>query len=501
MIALILFSVFSCKEKNDFESEIEVAFKVTNLSEVSLKSASSINPEEIPCKPYLANYVKLVINGTEHKVGAFYIVENGYEILYTNALRLSPGDYSISSFTVWHDNGTPNNEADDIILSATPNANSFLAQYVDNPLNVDFSVHSDRKTYVDIDVICYNDEQAADFGFFYAGVSEITVQSLNFFGDFCMKKKSDYVGSLYEQQVDWSSAPGEFYDAPTIAKIQLWKKVGNGDWVHEADFSNSEQGESIKVIYSSHKTRTDSIMLKLFVYVRIGTQFDYKHFHTWKFKDNEKPAQFVDNSGGRTTYYAIGSCSPDANYIFPGWVSLPPSVTYQIVGETAPGSLGGYVDASLTNTGAGYEFGDGLYRSFCADHTKEIVSGTKYDMDVYSSLYVDHMPVFARSFPWEKINWLINHIGLPGSNNLYPGHDWDDLQGAIWLLGGWNGQAHGGVSNMTPIAQQMASDANANFIGYIIPTGGWAAVAFIPAGTSSQAASAVIQTVFIEVDP
>lgn len=508
LIALTAIFLLSCKDDNQ---EIEVSFKVTNIADEfksasiddGFKSATSapISPEDIPCQPYLASYVKATIDDIEHKIGAFYVVENGFEILYTNAVLLSSGTKTLSAFSVWYDNGTPADETDDIILSASPKVGSFLADYVEKPLDFNFTVNAERKAFVAVEVICFDDEHAADFGFGYAGITEISVQALNFFGDFCMKKKSDYAGSLYEEQVDWNSTPGEFHDAPTIAKIELWKKSDDGDWLHEGDFQNSTQGEAIKVIYSNHKTKLDSFELKLFIYVRVGVAFDYLYFHSWKFKDDEKPLQTNDASGGKTTYYALGSCSPSANYIFPGYMTLPPTIDYKIVGATAPGSLGGYVDAEITNTGIGYEFGDGLYRSYCADHTTEIQLNQTYSMDVYSSLYPDLMPLFAQGDKWAKINWLINQIGLPGSNNRYPTHNWNDLQGAIWLLSGWNGQAVGGVSAVNALMQQMAADAQSNYENYVIPPAGWACVVFVPAGTPHNATSPVIQTMFIKVDP
>jgi len=510
VIILTIPLVFTSCEKDEVDVLQEVQFKIDNLSENgTMKSATvdgmlksaSLTPEEIPCKPYLASYVKVTIDGQVHKVATFYIIENDFEVLYTNALMLSPGNHQIESFIVWFDNGTPSDEADDIPLSATPEAGSFLADFINNPLDISFTVASDKKSYVNVEVICYNDDQAADFGFFYSGVTEITVQGLNFFGDFCIKKKSDYIGSLYEQQSNWGDTPGEFIDVPAIARIELWKKTDDGPWNHEADFDNTYEGETIKVIYSDHKTKVDSFELRLYIYVRIGSAFDYKHFYTWKLRDNEKPSQTIDNVGGRTTYYCLGSCSPQANYIFPGYMTLPPSVTYKIVGNTAPGSLGAYVDAEISNAGVGYEFGDGVYQSYCADHDKEIYTETEYQMDVYSSLYPELMPVFAQGSLWGKINWLINHIGLPGTNNLYPGHNWNDVQGAIWLLDNWNGVAKGGVSDVNSTMQQMASDAESSYEQYVIPVGGWASVVFIPEGTEQGATEATIQTTFIQIDP
>jgi len=504
-IFLILLAIFSGCKKD--EEDQGVQFRIANVADltqksVGLKSALTIPPiEEIPCSPYRASYIKVVIDGAEFIADAFYIMEGGDEILYTNTLPIPAGDHEISDFSVWYDNGA----GEDILLSATPHEGSGFAQYVAKPLNFRFTSYADRKTYVGIEVVCYDDEHAADFGFIYFGVNEIALHGLNFFGDFCIKKKSDYNGSRYAQQYDWGSAPGEYIDVPAIAKIELWTKVDNGPWTkNDEDFYNSDQGETIKVIYKDSKTKTDSVELKLFIYVKEGANFDYRYFYSWKFKDDEKPLQTADGHGGLTTYYCLGSCTPSANYILPAWVTLASTVTYTIVGNTAPGSLGGYVDAQISGAGAGFEFGDGIYASNCADHTTSIQIGVPYEMDVYSSLYVEEMPVFARKSQWAKINWLINHIGLAGTDNSYPGYTWADLQGAIWLLDEptpWNGAALAGVPAVTPMMTRMASDATANYNGYSIPTGGWACVVFIPHNTDPGALAPTVQTMFIKVDP
>ncbi len=492
----------SCNKDDDSNNGVQ--FKIANVAN-NFKSASLVpSIEEIPCSDLRASYVKVVIDGAEYKIGTFYIVENGIEILYSNTLMLESGEHQISEFSIWNDLGT-STESDDILLSATPHLNSAFAEYVSNPLNFSFTTYSDRKTYVGIEVVCYDDEYEADFGFVYYGIGEISVHSLNFFGDFCIKKKSDYEGSLYAQQSGWNSVPGSYIDVPAIAKIEQWQKTGYGSWQKTGEYTNSPEGETIKITYSDSKTEIDSIELKLFIYVKEGRNYyDYHYFTSWKFRDDEKPLQTGDGKGGFTTYYCLGSCTPSANYIFPAWETLPSTVTYKIVGATAPGSLGGYVDAEISGVGEGYDFGDGLYASNCADHLAPIEIGVPYEMDVYSSLVIEEMPLFARKSQWAKINWLINHIGLPGSSNEYPGYTWADLQGAVWLLNepvAWNGLATGGVPNATSTMLKMAADANANYANYSIPTGGWACVVFIPHGTPLGSETPVIQTMFIKVDP
>lgn len=513
----VLFLTAGCNKDKD-DGMIDVQFKISNANDdggISMNATNqksgnlkSIPIEEIPCSSYRVTYVKAVIDGVTKKVTTFYNMENGLEMLYTNTFPLVPGDHVISDFSLWYDNGTPTNESDDILLSATPHENSLFAEYVGAGYTVDhqFSVVVDEKAFIDMKVVCYNEEQAVNFGFSYFGISQTKVYDLNFFGDFCVKNKKDYNGSLYSEQNNWNSVSGNYYDGPAIAKIQLWQKKDAGPWTFIKEESNSSQGETIGIQYGDEPNVLDSIELRLFIYVKTGTTYSYEWFYTWKLKEGEFPLQTVDPNPpyGKTTFYSLGSCGAGwSNYEFPGWQTLPPTCTYTIVGNYAPGSLGGYVDAQLSNIDDGYEIGNGVYDSYCADHNTTINVGTPYNMDIYSSQYIDELPAFARTSQWPKINWLINNVGFPGTGDLYPGHIWADLQEAFWLLEPtpWNGIATGGVPDASSIARQMAADANANYSGYQIPVGGWAAVIYIPHGTPGDATTPSIQTMFTKVDP
>ncbi len=498
-IAIMFVLSFGCNKSDDFLPDTggqDVSFEIQNNS---LLNKTKNGGGDIKCQDHLASYAKVVIDGQVQKISAFYVAGK----LYTNTISLQPGNHIISDFLVYWDGGTTSTENDDVLISATPHAGSTFGSYVQNPLNIDFAVKADKKTAVLIEVLCYVPQDQASFGFVYFGAEEVIVRTMNFFGDFCIKSRTDYARSRYNEQTGWNSALGEYIDVPAIAKIEVLRKQGNGSWELQNTFSNSSQGETVKVTYGDYKNVTDSFQMKLYIYVKVGQDFVYKHFKTWMFKDAEEILTKTD-SKGKTTYYVLGSCTPNANYIIPAYLNLPEVATYTITGAYAPGSKGGYVDAKLSNIGPGYDLPNGTYASFCADHLIDIYVGVDYRMDVYSSMYPDALPLYARQSKWAKINWLINHIGLEGSNNLYPGYNWSDLQGAIWLLEQptpWNGHAYSGVPNVTPMMTLMAANANANYTGYEIPTGGWACVIFVPEGTDFNAKSAKVQTMFVRVDP
>ena len=153
------------------------------------------------------------------------------------------------------------------------------------------------------------------------------------------------------------------------------------------------------------------------------------------------------------------------------------------------------LDAKITNVGGantGYELYDGMWPSWCADKNTTI-GGDAYDMDVYSSLYPDKIPAFARhENTWPLVNWLMNHLHYYDMNTT---REVQDIQDAIWIL------LHGSSTGFGSDAIQIAADASNYGQGYVPLPGGWAAIIFVPAGTAADLAQPDIQTMFIRVDP
>ena len=228
--------------------------------------------------------------------------------------------------------------------------------------------------------------------------------------------------------------------------------------------------------------------------MRQGTQFNYVLFDNWTFNDISDLNQGTDG----VIDFVLGSCYDPSNppdYVFAPWMNLPVNATYTITGF--PATHGGYVDATLSNIPSGYEISNGVYASNCADHQTLIYVGTPYNMNIYSSLYPSLLPTFAQGNKWNKINWLYNHL------NYFPGYQWYDIQGAIWLLDNpvWDGGAEGGVPSLTTTMMTMKNNMDTYGSNYIPSPGGWAAIIFIPIGTLSNAPAPTIQTMIIKLDP
>ena len=493
-ILAFLVTMTGCKSDDpQLSNQIDVSFNVSNVtngasSVISNKAMVKVQeiPQDVNCQDKKANYVKYKIdNGDFQKIPVFYV--SG--CIWTNSIKLSPGVHKLSEFLVYSDNNTPNDESDDILLSAAPHTGSEYSGFVSTPLDQNFTVTVDKKNEIKMEVVCFEPKTFTNFGFTYFKLSEIVVHQLWFFADFCIKNKADYSGSQYAQQTGWSGNSGPFIDVPAILKVEVWK-----DGILKNTFTNSAQGEKLAVNYADYLSQTDNYELKLYILVRQGTAFNYVYFKSWNFTD---VSNILDGGDG-VIDGVLGNCYNPAtppDFILAPWMNIPTSLTYTIT--AMPSILGAYVDATLSNIPIGYELINGIFPSNCADHSVTINVGQSYPMDVYSSLYPDKLPLFVQSSKWEKINWLYNHL------DWYPGSIWSDIQGFIWLYDNpvWDGTAQGGVPAITALTRKMYADAQIYAIGYKVPPGGWATLIFVPQGTLPTATNPLLQTMVIKVDP
>jgi hypothetical protein len=484
-VLLVMVMAFAgcSKSKNDNSTSPQsqgVSFSIAPGNTGGVKSTSV----STDCFSKTASYAKITIDNKQTVRAIFYI--NG--VPYTNTMQMTVGNHTLQEFTIWSDNQTPNDSTDDYILSAVPHTGSTYAPYVSNPLDITFTVQAFEKVQVPVEAVCYQPSVYSNFGFTFFQIEQVTVREQPFFGDLCIKSIADYSisGSPYLGQIH-----GIQLDLPAIFKIDVYRNhtfmntFNNEAWKGE--------GQPLLVLYADRQGIVDSFEFKLSVMVRKGPGFSYVYFKSWFITD---AAVIPQNSDG-VCDFSLGYCNPNADYVLPPWINLPSSCTYTITGNYAPGSMGGYVDGTLSNVPTGYEIVNGTYASWCCDHQTNINVGTSYNMDVYSSLYPTLLPAFAQTRPWDKYNWLLNHL------DWYPGYLWSDLQGALWLLEipPWDGNALGGVPNKTQTMTQMYNDATTYGPGYKVPTGGWAAIIFVPTGTPPNAPTPTIQTMFIKLDP
>lgn len=494
LFSIVIIGLFTTNCKKDEPiKQTEVSFDINSVMQNGLKSTNS---DTIICSQLTSDYVMYKIdNGPLTRIDVFYVDNKPY----TNSIKLNEGTHTIQEFLVYSDNNTPNISTDDVLLMAAPHSSSVFAGYVTTPLDQTFTTTVDKKLNFKMDVVCFEPMNYNKFGFIYYFLNELTIRQLWFFGDFCIKDKSQYTGSHYALQSDWTGSG--YGDVPAISKVEVWR---NGTLQNTFTNDNVEHqyGNKFSVTYGDYKQQTDAFEIKLFILVKQGTQYNFVQFKSWTFNDISNISQGSDG----VIDYVLGNCYDPLNppdLLLAPWMNLPSTLTYKMTkyGEVAYGGsgsiLGGYIDATLSNIPSGYDISNGNYQSNCADHVAVIYQNQLYTMNVYSSLYPETLPTFAQSSKWEKINWIYNH------RDWWPNVQWYDIQGAIWLYDNpaWNGNTLDGLRGLSlqtqyngqPLAYKIKSDADTYGVGYKVPPGGYATIIFIK--------DANVQTMFIKIDP
>ncbi len=430
-----------------------------------------------------ADYATIQIDDVIYTASTFVV----NDVLYTQAIKLAPGTYTLQEFILMNDNDTPDDTSDDITVSAAPHQGAPFADMVINSLNFQFDVQSFLKIEVEVGVLCYEESEHDNFGFIWFKPTKTHVKQKWFFGDFCTKFFEDYTDSEYANQTH-----GLQVDMPAIFEMEVLR---NG--VSQGTYTNvGTLGEApLSVPYVDDPDATDNYELRLNVLVKVGEGFEYKYFGSFLFTDDGDITTDIGVGPGADGVYdfVIGNCLVTAaDFQLAPYMNLPGSGTLVLSSDFAPGPIGGaYFDVHLTGFGSGYDFNaNEVYGSYCFDRTIGISTGSSYNVDIYSSLYPALMPDPVDDKEWDRVNWLVNHL------EQFPGWTWSDFQQAMWILEdpGWSGAALGGVPAKTSITDDMVAAAVAYGDGYLPLPGGWAAVTFYNNGQR-------IQTIFIIVDP
>jgi len=194
--------------------------------------------------------------------------------------------------------------------------------------------------------------------------------------------------------------------------------------------------------------------------------------------------------------FALGSCVVDPDLALMPYMDLPPSCVLRYDAPFTPGTLGTYFDLKLSGIPSGYDLVDGTWEGWCAQDGTFIYPGVNYNMDVYSSLYIEKLPLNAQGRNWDRINWLFNNFDWYEGD---AGYGWKAKQRAIWKIVEDDVNFTGSVSaNATQeaLAKTMYNNAVSYGTDFIPLPGYWAAVIFI-----DQANPDNVQVVFTVVDP
>jgi hypothetical protein len=301
LLMLISVILFSCSKREVDNTDIkqDVVFSAIEVDPgAGLKST-----DDWECKDLVADYAHVTIDGIDYYPEVFRL--DG--VLYTQAIKLPVGAYTVTQFLLMDDNGTPGVLGDDVIVMGTPLVGSDYDVYVTKPVNFDFDVLEFTKLEIDVEVLCFQDAEYDAFGFNWFQITEIVIREQCFFGDICVDP-ADYVGSAYEGQEN-----GLQVDMPAIFEIRAFK---NGVAIPYSPFSNLAwlgEGAPLCVQYPDNiNVDGEEFTFELWVLVKVGPDFDYVKYGEFTFEDDEL---IVGGTDGIIDF-AIGTCSPESYYIY-----------------------------------------------------------------------------------------------------------------------------------------------------------------------------------------
>ena len=476
-LALLAIGLFAgCQKKSPEVSEKKqsVSFGVQQVDPGNLKS----DMDTWNCSNTIPDRAWIQVDGIDYYAQLTTVGGK----LYTQAIQLSPGPHMVNLFVLYKEtDGLTGVTGSDEIVFGIPEAGSDYAVFVDKSVEFPVEVSTFEKTEVPVQVLCFHANVYKSFGYSWYSVDKIVIREQCFFGDFCTKHYLEYEGSDYANQ-----STGLQIDMPAIFQIKVSKKQSDSLWVPLVNggiFSNDNVeagwgvGAPLCVQYPDNLGVVDSLKFDLYILVKQGNDFNFVLFHTWLIADDEK----IPDGGDGVVDFELGNCNVgSADLQLPPYLNLPaeailkmnntiPSATYTQEG------LSGYFDIDLSDIGPGFDIANGKFAANCF-RIKGGINNSTHPVKVMSSLYPGLMGGETRNLPWDKANWLMNHLAD------YPGHTWSDVQQALWMLEdpAYNGDAtcEKKPAPISALGLKMVSDANLLGGGFVPGPGDLVAVAF-----------------------
>lgn len=470
-VALLFTACDKDKEQDQAPADSSFEFKIEQ-TDFNFKS-------DVPeCLNIDLDYVKFVIGGVTYTTDIYYVEGQ----MLTEVIKLPVGDYTMTSFLVYNDNGTPNNDADDILVKAAPGANSEYLDLMENKLDLAINIEPFRKKQIAIDVLCFEDTFYEAFGFTWFQLNDIKIEKLCFFGDICTGCYEDFAGSLYAQQ-----ANGVQMDMPAIFQVKVYK---DGETTPVRTFDNSSyfgEGACLEVYWANNLNETDNYTFELGVLLPSGEGFDYEVITVWDVQDENGPEAGEDG----VVDFVIGSCQyQGSDYNFPYWMNLPDG---EFTMATSGATQGTYFDVTFSGIGLGYNLTNGTFGVYCGDKENTIGLGQTFNNMIASNSLSTTLP---ENFPLTSeetvlVNYFFNHIG-----DYITGWDYDApsnstlIQDVIW------GITDADTFTPTGDALTILNSVLVNGAGYVVPPGGYAGIILWDEG-----AEPAIQMLFTIIDP
>lgn len=351
MLLLLVAVVFSCqKEKEPVATQQEVSFSAT-IVEPDLKNSEDwlCVADGIPTHAW----IEIVWpDGTVHTYFPEIFTLDGK--LYTQALKLDATEgaeeYCVTEFLLYEEvNGEdgyqppsdPPAVDDDILCYGVPyseDANgdpTYYGVYVDVPLPYCFIVNAFEKKEIYIEVLCFEEADYDDFGFFWFNITEIVVREFCFFGDICLNGVPElYIPSYFNNSpYPYGNLSEIEIDEIALFKLEVLKSNEAGGYVQvgNSPYYNHTYNDTTGLYtlvpgplcgdYPDNlSTPNETFYYQISVLVWNGTAWVYVPYGE-KFHVTDDGLLFYDDwtTGWANTTaisFAVGTCSPDSDVVW-----------------------------------------------------------------------------------------------------------------------------------------------------------------------------------------
>jgi len=413
-VSLMLMAVvlFSCKkDKVESSGPQEVSFQADQIiPNGGLKSTSEF---DVKCSDIEPTNAHIVIEGVKYDPSVYRVDGK----LYTQAIKLDPGSYTVTEFFLYKESGTAAGyDAGDKIVMATPAAGSPYAAYTTPDLDFDFTVTAFAKTQVPIQVLCFAPEAYTDFGFGWFSIGEVVLREACFFGDICLNGEpftpSDFNGSLYGNNVG--------VDVPAIMNIIVKR---GGVVVPNSPFTNEGALTSpLCVQYPDYVGQVDNFTFELQLWLPGANGFSYQTYAIYTATDDG--ALNVSPGDDGVFDFVVGTCGygGDADQTFE-FLYTPPVPPVVKAGYVSGGTKKGNVrwrNLMLNGTGGEIYVGTDCNNSATRSELEFYGTGSQYffapDANSISVSYDPNTGILSTSTGvnnvLKNLNYSVGNVGL-----------------------------------------------------------------------------------------
>ncbi|MGA8852826.1 MAG: hypothetical protein WB492_01480 [Christiangramia sp.] len=213
IIAVFALLFTSCSKDEGVDNSIPDNVANLSLGPILQSMQSDLNRQQEQMTPECSNeapafaQIRLVYGDDDTEVTTIVAILSDDQGLFTEysedlEIPIPSGETSVSvtltDFVVWTDDGG----APGTVIWVAPKMGSDFDLFVDNPLDYQFDLRAGSKTYINVDVICFDDREVNLYGYQFFDITPVPIYEFCIFANYCNDEgrhyTADYTFDLYK---------------------------------------------------------------------------------------------------------------------------------------------------------------------------------------------------------------------------------------------------------------------------------------------------------------